>query len=67
MRRNIALEKSEDFGVRIVELYKYLYKQKAPEPIITQITKVAHPSERIFMKHQMQLRIRIFRQRSISL
>ena len=39
MRRNIALEKSEDFGVRIVELYKYLYKQKAPEPIITQITK----------------------------
>lgn len=39
MEANIGLRKSEDFGVRIMNLYDYLIQKKAPQPIIIQIVK----------------------------
>lgn len=36
---NLGLEKSEAFGVKIVNLFEYLKEHKTPYPIIEQITK----------------------------
>lgn len=38
-KENIALIKSEDFGVKIINLYPILKNNHAPYPIIEQITK----------------------------
>ena len=37
MKESIALTKSEDFGVRIMNLYEYLKEKKAPFRIIEQV------------------------------
>lgn len=39
MKDNIVLNKSEDFGIRILKLYEILKQKKAPHPVILQITK----------------------------
>ena len=39
MMKGVGLQKSEDFGVKILKLYDHLKERKAPNPIIEQIIK----------------------------